>query len=150
MLRNCLVSIAVLLIVACARKQPEPSEQYPGRPAVTSPIRQVPSVPEASEHRSISVRVLLSTRPKSGTVVTVSGLCYGLAGLLAAGPPPSSRSDWQLGDGSVAVFVVGPIPLNCVQQANAPSVTIRATVRRDSVAVRLGGPLVERLYLRLP
>jgi hypothetical protein len=96
------------------------------------------------------VRSLLESPPAAGTILGVTGLCYGLAGTLAAGPPPRSRSDWQLGNDTIALYVVGAIPSECVQASEPPLITITAVVERDSIATTLGGPRSERVYLRRP
>ena len=145
-----LIAMVGLVVAGCGSKasQAGDGQAVPG-PVPSPPTQAVAPVVGGQDEAALSVGTLLEARPVTGARVRVTGLCYGLAGFLAAGPAPFSRSDWQLGDGAVAVFVVGPLPTNCVQTATPPLVTVQAIVLRDSAAVRIGGPLLERIYLRI-
>ncbi len=83
----------------------------------------------------------------AGRVVRVTGRCLGYGARSAEGPPPRTRSDWLLGSGGRAVYVVGAFPPGCEPMAGGTDdVTLRARVAVDTVA-GLRGPGTPRRYL---
>lgn len=88
----------------------------------------------------VTVHQVLTTPSLTGKSVSITGTCLGYAvPTVAKGPPPVTRSDWQLEDQGEAVWVTGPLPSGC--QTTAPSagpVTITAVVAQDTVPA-LGG-----------
>lgn len=98
----------------------------------------------------ITVRELLARRDLVGREIDVTGRCLRIDSKAAFGPPPVTRSDWQLadaGDSTVAVWVSGARPADCDYAGSSASVlTVRATVAADSVR-QLEGVAVARRYL---
>ena len=60
-----------------------------------------------------TVAELLTNSLPAGERVAVRGTCIGYSRVVAMGPQPRTRSDWQLLDGSDAIWVVGPYPTGC-------------------------------------
>lgn len=71
----------------------------------------------------------------AGRVVLVPGRCLGWNGP-ARGQAPVSRSDWQLGDDSTAVWVSAPYPAGCTGAEGGAHVVLRATVVVDTIVDR--------------
>ena len=88
----------------------------------------------------VTVHQVLTTPSLAGKSVRITGTCLGYSvPTVAKGPPPVTRSDWQLEDQGEAVWVTGQLPSGC--QATAPStsaVTIAAEVVQDTLPA-LGG-----------
>jgi hypothetical protein len=141
-----LISLA-LLIAAVGGCQRPANRTAPGAGDSTTQRPDSASQP-ADPGQPMTVGALLGAPPSSGTNIRVSGKCYGLAGTLARGPQPRSRSDWQLGNDTVAVYVTGPSPTECLQAPAPPVVTIRALVQRDTVALSPVSQPVVRVFLR--
>lgn len=99
----------------------------------------------------VSVHDVLTTPSLVGKAVEVTGRCLGYSvPTLAKGPPPVTRSDWQLEDGGEAVWVNGTLPPGCTATTPAESAsTISAVVAQDTTA-SLGGqaPLVRQYLVR--
>jgi hypothetical protein len=76
---------------------------------------------------SVTVRDLLESHEFVGKTVQVEGKCLGYGKIVAQGGPPLTRSDWQLEDDGVAIYVSGPLPAGC-------SATEGSTVRKVIVA----------------
>jgi hypothetical protein len=103
------------------------------------PKSQPTPAPIGSDPRKATVHEVLSDGRLTGLLVEVSGTCLGYSSpTIAKGPPPLTRSDWQLEDQGEAVWVSGPMPPGCsaTEPAVAPSV-ITATVAQDTLP-RLG------------
>lgn len=95
----------------------------------------------------VTVAAVLDGRIPVGREVRVTGRCLGYGGRGADGPPPRTRSDWLLGSGERAVYVVGAFPPGCTPMGGgADRVTVRGRVAADTVA-GLGAPGVARRYL---
>jgi len=95
-----------------------------------------------------TVRKILSDRSYVGKLVRLSGTCLEY-GHLAEGGPPKTRSDWQLEQGGVAIYVAGPLPPGCLGASSAPTVTVTAMVRQDTISVNSSNPRRARQYLEI-
>ena len=93
MTRSVVLLTAAAVMQAC---QPAPA------------VREVESTP-----REVSVAQLLTDEIPVGARVEVRGTCIGYSRVVALGPPPRTRSDWQLEADGVAVWVVGSYPPGC-------------------------------------
>ena len=94
---------------------------------------------------------VLTTASLAGKAVSVTGTCLGYTvPTVAKGPPPVTRSDWQLEDQGEAVWVTGPLPSGCqATMASAGAVTITAEVGQDTLPGIGGqGGVVRRYLLR--
>jgi len=84
-----------------------------------------------------------------GMTLRVQGNCAGWGGP-AKGPPPLTRSDWQLTNDTVGLWVSGPLPQGCDPVDPPPELQFEvvAVVAVDTVSI-LGevSPLVRR-FLR--
>jgi hypothetical protein len=81
---------------------------------------------------SLTVGTFLDKSFDAGQRVQIAGTCLDQFHTNAsAGPPPVSRSDWQLSSGTRVVYVVGRMPASC---ATGP-VTISATVSIDTTMI---------------
>ncbi|MHB1192812.1 MAG: hypothetical protein ACYC6F_07170 [Longimicrobiales bacterium] len=83
-----------------------------------------------------------------GRSVRVEGVCIGYSRVQAVGPQPRTRSDWQLVDDSVAVWVAGSYPQGCsgtVPSGSAGIYTMK--VAMDTLPALGGAPARPRVYL---
>jgi hypothetical protein len=97
---------------------------------------------DAATAESLTVASFLDRSMDAGRQVQVTGTCldqFHARG--SAGPPPVSRSDWQLASGTRVVYVVGRMPVAC----SAGSLTLAATVAIDTTLV--SGRREPRRYL---
>jgi hypothetical protein len=97
---------------------------------------------DATVAETLTVAAFLDRSMTAGHRVQISGTCldqFHTRG--SAGPPPVSRSDWQLANGTQVVYVVGRMPSGC----SAGSLTLTGTVGMDSTLV--GGRRVPRRFL---
>jgi hypothetical protein len=113
----------------------------PRRPTVgesTSTTHTIATIPakarrdEATSADTLSVASFLDRSLNAGQHVQVAGACldqFHTRG--SAGPPPVSRSDWQLAGGTRVVYVVGRMPMSC----SAGSPTLTGTVGIDTAVV---------------
>jgi hypothetical protein len=62
---------------------------------------------------------LVANLVAAGETISVRGTCIGYSRVVAIGPQPRTRGDWQLVDGDAAVWVVGPYPQGCSGTAPA-------------------------------
>lgn len=85
--------------------------------------------------QKVSVHDVLTTASLVGKAVEVTGRCLGYSvPTVAKGPPPLTRSDWQLEDNGEAVWVSGAMPAGCTPTAPAESAsTISALVAQDTM-----------------
>jgi len=78
----------------------------------------------------------------------VEGVCIGYSRVQAVGPQPRTRSDWQLVDDSVAVWVVGPYPQGCSGTVPSQAAgTYTVTVAMDTLPALGDAPPRPRRYL---
>ena len=108
----------------------------------------VPQVPTGEKPRLVPLQELLAGGAQPGERVRVEGLCIGYARVVAAGPQPRTRSDWQLVQDDAAVWVAGPYPAGCsgTEPAQAPG-TYTVVVAVDTLAALGGAPPRPRVYL---
>jgi hypothetical protein len=100
------------------------------------------------EPERVSVHDVLTKPSLVGHLVQVTGTCLGYSTPIAKGPPPRTRSDWQLEDAGEAVWVTGPLPEGCT--ATTPGSVpgpIRATVAQDTIPSLGGEKPTPRQYL---
>jgi len=95
----------------------------------------------------LTVRSVLNGAAPVGVVVRVEGRCLGYGPPFLTVAPPRTRSDWQLGTDSVAVYVTGALPGACHPALGSSRIdTIIARVSVDTL--RLGEqPPIVRWYL---
>jgi hypothetical protein len=115
----------------------------------TLPSGTAATVGAATEKEEVrTVRELLSSDRDVGRMVRVSGQCLGYGKPVAEGMPPRSRSDWQLEDGGVAIYVTGPLPAGCSATAGATErTTIVARVAQDTMPAMGNREATPRRYL---
>lgn len=103
------------------------------------PANGGPPAPVGGSTRA-TVHQVLTDSGLTGRVVNVTGRCLGYTvPTIAKGPPPLTRSDWQLEDQGEAVWVTGSLPDGCTSTTPADEPTaIIATVRQDTLPA-LGG-----------
>ncbi|MBK8003941.1 MAG: hypothetical protein IPK12_08335 [Gemmatimonadetes bacterium] len=89
---------------------------------------------------TVTVHQVLTTPSLAGQSVSITGTCLGYAvPTVAKGPPPVTRSDWQLEEQGEAVWVTGPLPSGCgVTTGSTSAATITAEVGQDTLPA-LGG-----------
>ena len=75
--------------------------------------QQIPEPQEAGSLPLVAIAQLLADEAWEGDRVQVRGTCIGYSRVLAVGPQPRTRSDWQLMADEVAIWVVGPYPQGC-------------------------------------
>lgn len=96
----------------------------------------------------VTVRDVLARPELVGRTVTVTGRCLGYGTIRASGPPPRTRSDWQLAEGAAAVWVTGARPTDCsATEGSTHDDTITARVAQDTVRVVATDPGQVRRYL---
>jgi hypothetical protein len=94
---------------------------------------------------SLTVASFLSRALSAGQRVQITGTCLDqFHANPSAGPPPVSRSDWQLTNGGQIVYVVGRMPVSCVPGPAA----ISAIVTIDTTLI--GGQRRPRRFLTIP
>jgi hypothetical protein len=94
---------------------------------------------------SLTVASFLSRALSAGQRVQITGTCLDqFHASPSAGPPPISRSDWQLTNGTQIVYVVGRMPASCVPGPAA----ISAIVTIDTTLI--GGQRRPRRFLTIP
>jgi hypothetical protein len=157
--------LALVLSQACGRppegEAPPADEAGPARvesedvAARETPADTSPGAPAAEPGKSIPqglapvpLRDVADGAVEVGRSIRVRGTCTGYAHVLAAGPPPRTRSDWQLVDGDVALWVVGPYPDGCsgTVPSEAPG-TYTMVVTADTLPALGGASPRPRLYL---
>lgn len=113
----------------------EPVTPPPGNPPRDSSRPVLPPSISGRDTVLLSMQVadILGSSALVGRRVQVTGTCLGYrVPPVAVGPPPSTRSDWQLESGGVAIYVVGQLPAGCSPTAGSTSTTtIIGTVRED-------------------
>ena len=121
----------------------------PARPLPRPPVERTPiNAPPRGDVREIAIRHLLNSDSLVGEWVRVSGRCLGYAAQVAVGPPPLTRSDWQLEDGETAIYVSGSLPNGCSATGGSSNrITIRAMVAQDTLPALGDRPTMPRRYL---
>ncbi len=83
---------------------------------------------------AISIREIVSSEAWVGRRVVVTGRCLGYAASVAVGGPPVTRSDWQLEEDELAIFVSGSLPVGCSATGGSEGqTTITAVVQQDTL-----------------
>lgn len=118
-------------------------------PLDTTPRAEaVPPSPPSDAGPLVHLRAILNGDVEVGRRVRVEGVCIGYSRVLAVGPQPRTRSDWQLVQDSVAVWVVGPYPPGC--SGTIPSEeagTYVVVIAADTLPALGDAPARPRLYL---
>ena len=122
----------------------EPATPRPRPPGEVTPI----NVPQRADVREVTIRQLLDSDSLVGVQVRVSGRCLGYSAQIAVGSPPLTRSDWQLEDGEVAIYVSGPLPSGCSATAGSSDrITVTAIVAQDTLSPLGNRRAMPRRYL---
>lgn len=95
-----------------------------------------------------TVRSILEDPSSIGTTVRLTGMCS-VFGSLAEGTPPVTRSDWQLSQSGVAIYVTGRPPAGCAMGSSPKEVTITARVLQDTLPANPARPRRPRQYLEI-
>ncbi|HXE58532.1 MAG TPA: hypothetical protein VNK43_11080, partial [Gemmatimonadales bacterium] len=133
------VLLAAAVGAAAAACGPRPGPALPAGSGAVPPDSIVPA----------TVRELIQSSRLVGRRVMVTGRCLGYrVPPVAVGAPPRTRSDWQLEDGGIAIYVTGPLPAGCSATAGSPKVdTLVALVSEDTLPSLAGRPAATRRYL---
>lgn len=122
----------------------EPARPLPRPPVEITPI----NVPQRADIRKITIQQLLNSDSLIGEWVRVSGRCLGYTAQVAVGPPPLTRSDWQLEDGEMAIYVSGSLPNGCsATEGSSDRITVTAMVAQDTLPALGNRPAMPRRYL---
>jgi hypothetical protein len=127
-----------------------PSDRPPPRTAAESagPQVRIPPGRQVKPDTSVTVAEIAGSSALVGRRVRVQGRCMGYSTPLAVGPPPRTRSDWQLENGGVAIYVVGDFPPGCSPTTGSTEpVTIIGVVTEDTIPARLERPARARRFL---
>lgn len=96
----------------------------------------------------LTVPEILRSSEYVGMIVRVEGKCLGYGKIVAVGGPPLTRSDWQLEDGGVAIYVSGPLPEDCsATKGSTQRSIIYALVAEDTLRTIGSRPATPRRYL---
>lgn len=118
------------------------------RAAAESARSQVINVPRQKPDTSVTVAEIAGSGALVGKRVRVTGRCMGYSKPLAVGPPPRTRSDWQLADGSTAIYVVGTFPPGCSPTTGSSEpVTIIGVVTEDTLPALMDRPARARRFM---
>jgi hypothetical protein len=129
--------MALLATVACV-------------PSAQSPVNDTPvnTTGEALAAGNVEISKILSTPQYVGRTVTTNGKCIGYSTRVAEGPPPRTRSDWQLEDSGVGIWVVGAFPAGCTgAEGDGRRISVRALVAEDTVQLLAPASRKSRRYL---
>lgn len=121
----------------------------PARPVSTPPTDTTPiTAPRREEIPLVTVRDLIDSDAYVGKRVQVTGRCHGYAADVAVGPPPVTRSDWQLVDSKMAIYVSGSLPNDCsATEGSSDRITVTAMVAQDTLPAFGNRPAMPRRYL---
>lgn len=126
-----------------------PSAETRGSGADSAPAERM-AVPtqEADSLPLVSIQDVVAGNVKVGSRVRVRGTCIGYSRVLAAGPQPQTRSDWQVVSDSTAIWVVGSYPPGCEATTPAAGSTIFVVEVAEDTLPALGTrPARSRRYL---
>jgi hypothetical protein len=137
---------STVLLLACAHGGTRGA--LPVRDDASGHVVVSESATRSAADTSVSIASVIGSHALVGRRVRVSGRCLGYGGgTMALGGPPRTRSDWQLGDATAAIYVVGPRPNDCDRAAGSPRViVVRGVVAEDTVRM-LSGARLPRRYL---
>ena len=131
--------VALGMSVACSSVQ-KMDENTAAADALATP---------SSDSLEVSIRELVNGAVQVGKIVRTRGQCIGYATPVAEGSPPRTRSDWQLEDGGIAVWVVGAFPPGCTGAGgDGTFITVSGLVAEDTVVVLNGPAHVRRFLIR--
>lgn len=103
---------------------------------------------EADSLPLVSIEDVVAGNVRVGARVRVRGTCIGYSRVLAAGPQPQTRSDWQVVSDSTAIWVVGSYPPGCEATTPATGPTIFVVEVAEDTLPALGTrPARSRWYL---
>ena len=103
----------------------------------------------SSSRLEVSVRELVNGAVHVGKVVRTRGQCIGYSTPVAEGSPPRTRSDWQLEDDGIAVWIVGAFPTGCTGAGgDGTIITVSGLVAEDTVVALNGRAHVRRFLIR--
>jgi len=123
----------------------ERGQLRPGAPARAD--RKPMAVPGEQEPVTLTVKEVTNSSWQAGGLVSVRGTCLRRGAGQAVGAPPLTRSDWELGEDSVAVWVSGPRPPDCTAETGATvSMTVDGVVALDTLRT-MDGDRLPRVYL---
>jgi hypothetical protein len=133
------LSIALGMSVACSSAQRMDENTATADTVATAPSNSV----------EVSIRELVNGAVQVGKVVRTHGQCIGYSKPVAQGPPPRTRSDWQLEDGGIAIWVVGAFPPGCTGAGgDGTRITVSGSVAEDTVVALNGRGHVRRFLIR--
>ena len=104
---------------------------------------QEPGEGPSTKPPTVSVDDVLAMKLPQAEPIQVHGRCLDKLHARSLGPPPVSRSDWQLASNAAAIFVSGPQPAECDGYS---LVTVAAKLYIDTIRAPIGVPR-ERRYL---
>jgi hypothetical protein len=102
-----------------------------------------PGASPSTKPPTVSVDDVLAMQLPRAEPMQVRGRCLDKLHARSLGPPPVSRSDWQLASDAAAIFVSGPQPAEC--DGNS-LVSVVARMFIDTIRAPIGVPR-ERRYL---
>ncbi len=157
------LAAAVVAAHGCGGPSTEGTQPPTGAPADSLPLvtskDSLPTPPPSSAASDtvprtgdapplVPLAVIVAGDVEVGGSVRVEGVCIGYSRVQAVGPQPRTRSDWQLVDDSVAVWVVGSYPQGCSGTVPSRSAGIYTmTVAMDTLPALGGAPARPRVYL---
>lgn len=130
-------------------------------PAAASPkpaAQQQQQQQQASQHvhpagpgaPNIALSAIAGSSSYVGQRVHVTGRCLGYSNAATLGPPPLTRSDWQLQSSGSTIFVSGPLPAGCsATEGGSAPVTVLVRVAEDTLPALGGKAGTPRRYLVL-
>lgn len=98
--------------------------------------------------RAPSLRDVVRSRALVGRPVRLTGHCLAVGSGRALGRPPRHQEGWQFEADDVAIFIIGPPPLQCDSARDAP-LEILALVAEDTLPAISDLPPAPRRYLVL-
>ena len=160
------VVVCLMVVTSCGREAAVQRTEEPSGPAVTTaplPPSADTMVADADSPRTreipnplvnvdslplVTVGDLLGGDQWVGERVRVRGTCIGYSRVLAGGPQPQTRSDWQLLSDGSAIWVVGSYPQGCsgTTPADAPANFV-FEVAEDTLPALGAGSARARRYL---
>ncbi|HSW29178.1 MAG TPA: hypothetical protein VLH75_06735 [Longimicrobiales bacterium] len=119
-----------------------------GSAAADTAPQDVASRPVPDAPPMVPLAAIVAGEVEVGRSVRVEGVCIGYSRVQALGPQPRTRSDWQLVDDTVAVWVVGSYPEACSGTVPSRSAGIYTmTVAMDTLPALGNAPARHRVYL---
>ena len=162
--------VCMMVVTGCGREAAVQGTEEPTAPAATTaPLppsgdtvvagadspgtREIPNpLVNADSLPLVTVADLLGGDEWVGERVRVRGTCIGYSQVLAGGPPPQTRSDWQLLSDGSAIWVVGSYPQGCsgTVPADAPANFVVAVAEDTLPPLGVGSARTRRYLLYAP